>query len=68
MRMSSLRTGVNNLKFTKPVFPGDVLHVTTEVIRLEEREESGEVTLLLSTFKNNGVQVLKAEISALVSK
>ncbi|MDM5327088.1 MaoC family dehydratase [Neobacillus sp. CF12] len=61
-------TGVNNLKFTKPVFPDDVLYVTTEVIELEERKESGEVTLLLSTFKNDGVQVLKAEISALVSK
>lgn len=61
-------TGVNNLKFMKPVFPDDVLYVTTEVIELEERKESGEVTLLLSTFKNDGVQVLKAEISALVSK
>jgi acyl dehydratase len=61
-------TGVNNLKFTKPVFPDDVLYVTTEVIELEERKETGEVTLLLSTFKNDGVQVLKAEISALVSK
>jgi acyl dehydratase len=61
-------TGVNNLKFTKPVFPDDVLYVTTEVIELEERKGSGEVTLLLSTFKNDGEQVLKAEISALVSK
>jgi acyl dehydratase len=61
-------TGVNNLKFTKPVFPDDVLYVTTEVIELEERKETGEVTLLLSTFKNGGVQVLMAEISALVSK
>lgn len=61
-------TGVNNLKFTKPVFPDDVLNVTTEVIRLEERKGSGEVTLLLSTYINNGEQVLQAEISALVSK
>ncbi|WP_419887779.1 MaoC family dehydratase [Neobacillus niacini] len=61
-------TGVNNLKFTKPVFPDDVLYVTTEVIKKEERKGSGEVTLLLSSFKNNGEQVLRAEISALVSK
>lgn len=61
-------TGVNNLTFTKPVFPDDVLYVTTEVIKKEERKGSGEVTLLLSCFKNNGEQVLLAEISALVSK
>jgi hypothetical protein len=29
---------------------------------------SGEVTLLLSSFKNNDEQILQAEISALVSK
>ena len=38
-------TGVNNLKFTKPVYPDDVLYVTTEVIKKEERKGSGEVTL-----------------------
>jgi acyl dehydratase len=56
-------TGVNNLKFTKPVFPNDVLYVTIEVIK----KEAGEVTLLLKSFKDDGEQVLKAEISALVS-
>lgn len=61
-------TGVNNLKFTKPVYQEDVLYVTTELIKKEERKGSGEVTFLLSSFKNNGEQVLKAEISALVSK
>ena len=61
-------TGVNNLKFTKPVYPEDILYVTTEVIKKEERNRSGEVTLLLSSFKNTGEQVLQAEISALVSK
>ncbi|MEH7009590.1 MaoC family dehydratase [Neobacillus niacini] len=61
-------TGVDNLKFTKPVFPDDVLYVTTEVIKKKERKGSGEVTLLLTTFNNNGEQVLKAELSALISK
>ncbi|KGM45103.1 MaoC family dehydratase [Neobacillus niacini] len=61
-------TGVNNLKFTKPVYPEDVLYVTAEVIKKEERKGAGEVTLLLSSYKNNGEQVLQAEISALVSK
>lgn len=61
-------TGVNNLKFTKPVFPDDVLYVTAEVIKKEERKRSGEVTFLLSSYNHNGDQVLNAEISALVSK
>ncbi|WNS76172.1 MaoC/PaaZ C-terminal domain-containing protein [Bacillus sp. DTU_2020_1000418_1_SI_GHA_SEK_038] len=61
-------TGVNNLKFTKPVYPDDVIYVITEVIRKKEAKTAGEVTLLLSSFKNDGELVLQAEISALISK
>ncbi|MEH7246881.1 MaoC/PaaZ C-terminal domain-containing protein [Neobacillus niacini] len=61
-------TGVNHLQFIKPLYPEDVLYVTAEVIKKEERKGSGEVTLLLSSFKNEGEQILQAEISALVSK
>ena len=61
-------TGVNHLQFIKPFYPEDVLYVTTEVIKKEERKGSGEVTLLLLSFKNDGEQILQAEISALVSK
>ncbi|MGN7398005.1 MaoC family dehydratase [Peribacillus frigoritolerans] len=61
-------TGVNNLKFTKPVYPDDVIYVTTEVIRKKEARTAGEVTLLLSSFKNDSEPVLQAEISALISK
>lgn len=32
------------------------------------KKEMGEVTLLLSTYKNAGEQVLEAEISALITK
>ncbi|WP_042355631.1 MaoC family dehydratase [Bacillus rubiinfantis] len=61
-------TGVNQLRFTKPVYPGDVLYVTTEVIEKRETKTAGEVTLLLSSFKNDGELVLQAKISALVKK
>ncbi|WP_397538033.1 MaoC/PaaZ C-terminal domain-containing protein [Rummeliibacillus pycnus] len=61
-------TGIDHLKFVQPVFPDDVLYVTTEVIKKQERKEDGEVTLLLLSFKNDGELVLKADISALVSK
>ncbi|MFS0553856.1 MaoC/PaaZ C-terminal domain-containing protein [Brevibacillus sp. 179-C9.3 HS] len=61
-------TGIHNLKFLKPVYPEDVLYVTATVIEKKERREAGEVTVLLSTFKNEGEQVLEAEMSALIAK
>ncbi|KIY21043.1 MULTISPECIES: MaoC/PaaZ C-terminal domain-containing protein [Mesobacillus] len=61
-------TGVNNLKFTKPVYPEDTLYVTAEVIKKTDKTKSGEVTLLLTSYNYDDIQVLQAEISALVSK
>ena len=61
-------TGINNLTFNKPVYPNDLLYVNAKVIHKEERRNVGEITFLLSTFKNEGEQVLEAEISALISK
>lgn len=61
-------TGINNLIFTKPVYPDDTLYVTAELISKKEKKGMGEVTILLITYKNDGEQVLKAELSALVSK
>ncbi|MGG4454304.1 MaoC/PaaZ C-terminal domain-containing protein [Brevibacillus porteri] len=61
-------TGIHNLKFIKPVYPEDVLYVTATVIEKKERREAGEITVLLSTYKNEGEQVLSAEMSALIAK
>lgn len=61
-------TGINNLKFTKPVYPEDTLYVVVEVIKKEERKRTREITWLLSFYNQNGTQVLSAEMSALVSK
>ncbi|MFF0826507.1 MaoC/PaaZ C-terminal domain-containing protein [Brevibacillus sp. NPDC003359] len=61
-------TGIHNLKFLRPVYPEDVLYVTATVIEKKERREAGEVTVLLATFKNEGEQVLEAEMSALIAK
>ncbi|MEN1967866.1 MaoC/PaaZ C-terminal domain-containing protein [Lentibacillus sp. N15] len=61
-------TGINNLEFSKPVYPEDVLCVTATIIDKKERKRSGEVTILLSTKNGGDVQVLKAEMTALVSK
>lgn len=59
---------VNNLKFVKPVYPEDILYTTTKVIKKKERKGDGEVTFLLSTYKNDGELVLEAEICTLFLK
>lgn len=61
-------TGIDQLKFVRPVFPDVILYITTEVIDKQERREDGEVILQLLSFKNDRELVLKAHISALVSK
>lgn len=61
-------TGLNYLKLTKPVYPDDVLYVKSTIIGKKEKKKAGEITILLSTFKNEGEQVLETELSALLSK
>lgn len=61
-------TGMNNIKFIKPVFPDDEISVLTEVIELSPRRSSGGiVTVLLTTFNQNDEKVFQAELSALIS-
>lgn len=61
-------TGMNDIRFIKPVYPNDELRVEAEVIRLEERRRSGIVTVKLSTFNQKGQLVFSGELSALVDK
>lgn len=62
-------TGMDKLRFTKPVYPDDVIKVYATVIDKQERKTSGEVTVLISTYTNNGKkQVLKTELMALIKK
>lgn len=62
-------TGMDKLRFTKPVYPDDVIKVYATVIDKQERKTSGEVTVLISTYTNNGKkQVLKTELTALIKK
>ncbi|WP_315792802.1 MaoC family dehydratase [Paenibacillus sp. BIC5C1] len=61
-------TGMNNIKFIKPVFPDDEISVVSEVIELSPRRSSGGiVTVLLTTFNQNNEKVFQAELSALIS-
>ncbi|RAI98086.1 acyl dehydratase [Paenibacillus pabuli] len=60
-------TGMNNIKFIKPVFPDDEISVLAEVIELAPRRSSGGiVTVLLTTFNQNNEKVFQAELSALI--
>lgn len=61
-------TGMNNIKFIKPVFPDDEISVLSEVIELApRRSRGGIVTVLLTTFNQNNEKVFQAELSALIS-
>ncbi|QLG40088.1 MULTISPECIES: MaoC family dehydratase [unclassified Paenibacillus] len=60
-------TGMNNIKFIKPVFPDDEIRVLAEVMELAPRRSSGGiVTVLLTTFNQNNEKVFQAELSALI--
>jgi acyl dehydratase len=61
-------TGMNDIKFIKPVFPDDEIHVLAEVIDLApKRNYGGIVTILLTTFNQHNEKVFQAELSALIS-
>ncbi|MNK31780.1 Bifunctional protein PaaZ [compost metagenome] len=62
-------TAMNNIKFIKPVYPGDELHTMVEVTALREKlNETGIVTVLLSTFNDKDEKVFEGDLSVLVNK
>ncbi|MDQ0233315.1 MaoC family dehydratase [Metabacillus malikii] len=62
-------TQMNNIKFMKPVYPGDELSIKVEVIdKKTTKKESGIVTVLLSTFNNKEERVFEGELSVLVKR
>jgi 3-hydroxybutyryl-CoA dehydratase len=50
--------GIDQLRFTKPVFIGDTIRVRSRVIELSPRETKGVVTFEMTVFKQNDEQVL----------
>jgi acyl dehydratase len=62
-------TGMNNMKFIKPVYPGDELYTIAEVIdKKETKNESGIITVLLSTYNDKEDKVLEIDLSALIKR
>ena len=57
-------TRMNHIKFIKPVYPEDELHIIVEVIdKKAVKDETGILTVLLSTFNDNDEKVFEGELS-----
>jgi acyl dehydratase len=62
-------TEMNNIKFIKPVYPEDELHTIVEVIdKKTKNNETGILTVLLSTYNNKEQKVFEGDLSVLIKK
>lgn len=62
-------TGMNNIKFIRPVYPGDTLHTVIKVIDKQPRKDNtGILTVKLSTYNQHEKKVVEGELSALIKK
>ena len=75
MRVETIRVhggmigaGVEEIRWTEPVRPGDTLHTETEVVGLrksQKRPELGLVTIHTQTFNQNNLVVMKSTVKFL---
>jgi acyl dehydratase len=62
-------TRMNNIKFIKPVFPNDELRVIVEVIDKKAlKNETGLLTVLLSTFNGKEEKVFEGNLTVLIKR
>ncbi|GAB1786687.1 MaoC family dehydratase [Priestia megaterium] len=62
-------TQMNNIKFIKPVYPDDELHTIVEVIdKKAKKNETGILTVLLSTFNDKEEKVFEGDLSVLIKQ
>lgn len=60
-------TGMNNVKFIRPVYPDDELYTVIKVIDKKDRKDNnGILTVRLTTFNDEDKKVFKADLSALI--
>lgn len=60
-------TRMNNIKFIKPVYPNDELYTVVKVIDKKERKnETGMLTVMLSTFNSKKEKVFQGDLSVLI--
>ncbi|MFS0657177.1 MaoC family dehydratase [Bacillus sp. 179-C3.3 HS] len=62
-------TQMNHIQFIKPVYPGDELHTIVEVIdKREKKNNTGILTVLLSTFNDKEEKVFEGDLSVLIKR
>jgi acyl dehydratase len=62
-------TGMTNIKFIKPVYPGDELHTIVEVIdKNVKKKEAGIITVLLSTYNSKEEKILEVDLAGLIKR
>jgi len=62
-------TQMNNIKFVKPVYPEDELHIIVEVIdKKSTKNDSGILTVSLTTFNEKEEKVFEGELSVLINR
>jgi acyl dehydratase len=62
-------TGMTNIKFIKPVYPGDELHTIVEVIdKNVKKKESGIITVLLTTYNCREEKILEVDLAGLIKR
>jgi len=62
-------TRMNNIKFIKPVYPEDEVHIIVEVIdKKATKDEAGILTVLLSTFNDKEEKVFEGDLSVLIKR
>ncbi|MCF3943800.1 MaoC family dehydratase [Oceanobacillus alkalisoli] len=62
-------TGMNHIKFLKPVYPDDELHLLVEVLDKKViKKETGLLTVSLSTFNDKEEKVFEGDITALIKR
>ncbi|WP_404451917.1 MaoC family dehydratase [Virgibacillus necropolis] len=60
-------TKMNNIRFLKPVYPDDELHIIVEVIDKKAlKNETGLLTVLLSTFTDKEEKVFEDDLTVLI--
>ncbi|WP_251942398.1 MULTISPECIES: MaoC/PaaZ C-terminal domain-containing protein [Staphylococcus] len=62
-------TRMDNVKFTKPVFPNDTIYVVVEVIdKKSTKKESGLLTIRMSTYNHHDQLVFKGDLATIIAK
>ena len=62
-------TRMNTIKFMKPVYPDDELHINVKVIdKKATKDETGILTVSLSTFNNRDEKVFEGDLSVLIKR